>query len=88
LTLRARVVTYGKGHAVIIGQTRLFQDDFINEFDNRHWFENIITYLMSPVPPIPERSVRIPAPKFCPHCGVKTTAGAIYCSQCGQQVLS
>jgi hypothetical protein len=84
----AALVTYGTGHSVIIGQTRLFQDDFIHEFDNAHWFENIITCLMAPVPPVPESPSVTPPPTFCPQCGEKTPAGAKYCSQCGHQVLT
>lgn len=41
----AALLPYGAGEAVVIGQTRLFQDDFIEKLDNMSWLENIISYL-------------------------------------------
>jgi hypothetical protein len=41
----AALLSCGAGKAVIIGQTRLFQDDFIEKLDNRRWLQNIISYL-------------------------------------------
>jgi len=43
----AALLSHGAGKAVIIGQTRLFQDDFIEKLDNRRWLQNIISYLAS-----------------------------------------
>ncbi len=43
----AALVPYGNGQVLIIGQTRLFQDDFIEKSDNEKWLRNIITFLVS-----------------------------------------
>jgi hypothetical protein len=43
----AVLVPYGNGHVLIIGQTRLFQDDFIKMSDNEKWLRNIINFLVS-----------------------------------------
>ncbi len=38
---------YGNGHVLIIGQTRLFQDDFVEKLDNEKWLRNIINFLVT-----------------------------------------
>jgi hypothetical protein len=82
----AAILPHGKGHVVVIGQTRLFQDDFIDEADNRRWFENMLTYLTSPAPPPPTQLDATPAPQFCTQCGVKCAEGALFCSNCGAKI--
>jgi hypothetical protein len=43
----ATLTPYGNGQILIIGQTSLFQDDFVNKLDNERWLKNIITFLLS-----------------------------------------
>jgi uncharacterized membrane protein len=43
----AALVPYGNGLVLIIGQTRLFKDDFIEKSDNEKWLKNIINFLAS-----------------------------------------
>lgn len=86
----AALVPYGAGQVVVIGQTRLFQDDFINEVDNQQWFENIFTFLTSTPtqPQTQENQGIISTPNFCPKCGITRAEGALFCSNCGAKVTS
>jgi hypothetical protein len=82
----AAILPYGQGQAVVVGQTRLFQDDFIDDADNRRWFENLITYLTSPTLPPPTQPRATPTPQFCTQCGVQRAVGALFCSNCGAKI--
>ncbi len=82
----AALVPHGRGHVVVIGQTRLFQDDFIDEVDNRRWFENVLAFLTAKSPPQQEKPEVAPSPKYCTHCGMTLLDGARFCGNCGAKV--
>ena len=82
----AALVPYGRGHVMVIGQTRLFQDDFIDEADNRRWFENMIAFLTSKSTPTTEKEGDVPIPKYCTQCGSTISEGSLFCGTCGVKV--
>lgn len=82
----AALASYGMGQVIVVGQTRLFQDDFIDEVDNRRWFENIMTFLTAKSTHTQEKQAVVLTLKYCTKCGIKIAEGALFCSNCGAKV--
>lgn len=87
----AAIVPHESGMVLAIGQTRLFQDDLIEEHDNTRWLKNIIEYLVTEqietVPIAESRAVtESKIISYCPYCGAKLSEGDIFCGKCGQRI--
>jgi hypothetical protein len=58
----------------------------MDEYDNRRWFENIMTFLTSTWTSIQKKLEVAPSPKYCTKCDTKISEGALFCSNCGAKV--
>jgi len=83
------LISYHEGEVLVIGQTCLFDENFINMegFDNRKWFENIVQYMTRaeeehiPEEPV-EPEVKL-SQKFCHNCGKDFEDNFDFCGYCG-----
>jgi hypothetical protein len=93
----AALVHFGEGQVCVIGQTTLFQDQYVDKYHNARWFENMLEHLLSekqtvkPVrepKPTPAEAPEKPEIRYCTNCGAKLEPGDIFCGECGQKIIS
>ena len=85
----ASLINYHEGEILVIGQTCLFDGNFIDMegFDNRRWFENIVQYMTrvedEEIPEKAEKLVFKLSQKFCHNCGKELEDNFKFCGYCG-----
>jgi hypothetical protein len=87
----AAEVPFGDGRVIVVGQCRIFMDDYIGEENNSDWLYNLLEYGLNQdkqaphAAPSPETIIEEPPIKqnFCSNCGHKLGEGHKFCSNCG-----
>jgi hypothetical protein len=89
----AALIPHGKGFIMAIGQTSLFKDKYMGDYDNSRWFRNILGFLLTTrqieTDVKPEIKTEEPPTyniNHCTKCGAKIEAGDLFCGNCGQSI--
>jgi hypothetical protein len=86
----AAMVKMGKGLVVVVGQNRIFEDDYLPKYDNYKWLQNMFDFALS-FEKHEEKIIQEPSiitRKFCTTCGSKLNPTDVFCGECGARIFA
>lgn len=82
----AAIIKLGKGLVIVVGQQRIFEDDFLPTNDNFQWLQNMFEYalLFEKLENQIKQEPKTKLSPFCTNCGAKFNPEDKFCGECGQ----
>jgi hypothetical protein len=75
---------YSSGKIIAVGQTKIFDQEYLTKHDNMTWLENIISYILSESTQGDDEDLQ--KINYCTNCANKLSTNDMFCGECGTRV--